>query len=302
MCFSPITLMFYFTEDDEHDQTLPSGSSHEPAPDVAFGLPLTTEGGVLSEQQRLIQTGQLTPFGGRVDEVKPSSSQLELIPPSDEILSSNTVGTDPGPSSGLSSLMKQEASISGQESLKESEKSVPSIQLCSDSFDGLFSDPAVRMDHRDVTKNRKRKGRAGSESRSATSSLQGEINSSVSMSDSKSSSDIIEPNMENEDLEYDGWMPTISDLEGSDSDHHSTESEYYTDEELGRVGFKKEKRKKKKLRDLSSDELEFDEVEERHTGRGKKGKGWGKKRRRSRREPKKFQDDGDEELFRLRIQ
>ena len=282
----------FLTDVEDDKQSL----SNEPASDVAFSLPQSTDDGFLSEQQKLIQTGHLTPFGSRVDEGKSSSSELEVTLSDD--IASTTAGVEPGPSSGQSTLTK----LDGPESQREMEKSAPSIQLCSDSFDGLFSDPLARLDRNGGAK-RKGKSRATSESRSVSSSLQDDLtSSSVSVSESKSSGDVLEASVKSEEFGYDGWMPSISDLEASDSEHFSTESEYYTDEELGGTTIKKKKiKQKKKLRDLSSDELEFDEGDKsRSSSRGKRRKGSGKKRKRCR-ELKKFQDDGDEELFRLRI-
>lgn len=101
-----------------------------------------------------------------------------------------------------------------------------------------------------------------------------------------------------EDINTDDyWLPSIAELENFDSDE-SYESEYYTDDELGPVN-EIHSKKKKTLRPLSSDEVESDDA----NSKRKKGKGRGKKwKKYGSGKWKKHLDDGDEELYRRRIQ
>lgn len=105
-------------------------------------------------------------------------------------------------------------------------------------------------------------------------------------------------NGEDEDMNADEWVPSIEEFENFDSEE-SYESEYYTDDELGG------RRSKKKLilRPLSSDDLESDDED--HVTCRKRKKGHGNKKRkkfcRVTMKQRKHLDDGDEELYRMRI-
>ena len=103
---------------------------------------------------------------------------------------------------------------------------------------------------------------------------------------SVSHSEAPEPSM---DLEESSWLPSLEDLldDGESSSQLSSESEYFTDEELGEV----KRKKKKRLRELSSDGLsDEDELQPK------------RKKRKRRADHSRYHDDGDEELYRLRIQ
>ena len=103
----------------------------------------------------------------------------------------------------------------------------------------------------------------------------------------------LEPNMEktSSDCE-DCWMPNLSDL--LESDDPSSESEYFTDEELGGV------KKKKKLRELSSDDLSDEDSLTGMTKRGQRKRIRKKKRKKA--PSLKYNDDGDKELYQDRLQ
>lgn len=105
----------------------------------------------------------------------------------------------------------------------------------------------------------------------------------------ESESHSLEPDQENELSDFeDDWKPTLAELLGSDKSS-SSESEYFTDEELGEP-----KIKKRKLRELSSDGLSDEEDEKEKRRRRRKRTTTGKGR--------KCCDDGDEELFKQRLQ
>lgn len=90
----------------------------------------------------------------------------------------------------------------------------------------------------------------------------------------------------------DDWVPSLADFLESSSAASSSESEYFTDDELGRT-----KKKKKRLRDLSSDGLSDEEERAKSRKKGKGRKGKGKKVGTQRR----YNDDGDEELYLERL-
>ncbi len=95
-----------------------------------------------------------------------------------------------------------------------------------------------------------------------------------------------------EDMEE--WMPTIQELENFDSEE-SAESEYYTDDELGGGPPKR----KRRLRALSSDDMDSgDDGTKRKKGRGS---GRGKRACTDSADQRKHLDDGDEQLYKMRI-
>lgn len=105
---------------------------------------------------------------------------------------------------------------------------------------------------------------------------------------SQSPSGSLEPNSEI-GFDPDDWLPSLADLLESAS-ASSGDSEYLTDDELGTA-----KKKKKKLRDLSSDGLS-DEEEPRRKGRRK-----GKRKMKAGTQRGYHGDDGDEELYQQRL-
>ena len=233
------------------------------------------EGGAISDQQRLIRTGQLTPFGTTVEQV-PSSSSLPIEEQK----------------SGLSPVVNQQAaalSTSTEATAIQSESSSnvmpnekePRIKLSSSDFDGLFSNGPIKKRQARIPKKKKR---ANLEENQDTGQSSGVLtllpNSSTS-----------EPSMENTESDHDDWMPSLADFLASDQS--SSSSEYFTDEELGEV-------KRKRLRPLSSDDLSSDE----EVKSARKGKG--KRRRKGKRKVTTRQryngDDGDEELYLQRLQ
>ena len=108
---------------------------------------------------------------------------------------------------------------------------------------------------------------------------------------SQSQSGSLEPSLE-DSFGPDDWVPSLADLLDSAS-ASSAESEYFTDDELGGP----KKKKKKRLRELSSDGLS-DSGDERTRSRKRRRKGKGKKVAASQR---RYNDDGDEELYLQRL-
>ncbi len=98
-----------------------------------------------------------------------------------------------------------------------------------------------------------------------------------------------------EDMEE--WMPTIQELENFDSEE-SAESEYFTDDELG-GGRPKPKRL---LRALSSDDMDSGDegISSRKRKKGR-GSGRGKRACADSADQRKHLDDGDEQLYKMRI-
>lgn len=232
-----------FEEGEENEE-----GSH----DVSFGLPLSMEGGKVTEEQRLIQTGHLTPFGGHVhDDANNADSASPSSLGKDEFTSS---------SSGSGAVVK----------------ATPSIQLSSDSFDGLFSDAVSAKSQKKVTSLKNKTKNKRSDREKVSSTVQ------------ETQSGDLEPRLENGEWDNEEWMPDEAELALFESEMlSSSDSEYLTDDEMGSP----KKKKQKRLRQLSSDE---DEVEDSHVTskrRGRKGKV----------KQRHYQDDGDDELYRLRI-
>lgn len=292
------------------------GNKKGPTPrDVAFGIPL---GG---DRDVLVQKGLITPFGssvsGEASSVAPST-EGEHATPSFDGDTSVTSSLTPGRSNGVNELaachgpsstaVGRLKTTSGED---ESRSSTPGrLQLSSDSFDGLFSDlpllPRARKkgQEEDVGKGKgKGKGKAkadpkallektissaakGGGSDGITSFSQGDVQETARLADD-SSFDSRDSSVRGASKCSDEYTPTPSDLE----EEVSGSSEYTTDEELGGVTFKgKRRRRKRRLRDLSGDENEDNLICTDVP-----------KRRRSLRHRGRFQDDGEEELYRMRI-
>ena len=117
------------------------------------------------------------------------------------------------------------------------------------------------------------------------------VASDVALTESHSHS--LEPSMDDTDAldAAEDWKPSLADfLESNSSSGSEGEEEYFTDEELGHI------RKKKKLRDLSSDDLSgIDEPKRKGKWRRRK------KGRKTPRSKKTYKDDGDEELYQERL-
>lgn len=283
-------------------------------------------GGQSSEQRRLIQTGQLTPFGGRVDETttgKTTADTLSKTPVNQgEPISGGPSATEPMSSCSASTSNFHKADIACSNSRFSSDSSFANaepatlskdvittqeknesqgkglLRLSSDSFDGLFagpvpSSPATQSVKKSGGKLEKAgKHRKGKER--VKPAVQGESTSMLN-----SQKEVLEADSEmwesaSESLSLPGpspdggdWMPSMLEEE-----EESAESEYYTDEELGGegVGGRGRSRRKRKLRELSSDDSDDELL------------GYGRRRKRnSSVQLGKHQDDGDEELYRLRI-
>jgi len=282
-------------------------------------------GGQSSEQQRLIQTGQLTPFGGRVDETTPGEKTADTLSKTPvnqgEPISGGHSAAEPTSSCSASTSNFHKADIACSNSQVSSDsffanaepatlsKDVITTQeknesqgkgllrLSSDSFDGLFagpvpSSPATQSVKKSggklekVGKHRKGKERVKpavqGESTSMLNSQKEVLEADSEMWESASESlSLTGPSPDGGD-----WMPSMVEEE------ESGESEYYTDEELGGegVGGRGRSRRKRKLRELSSDDSDDELL------------GCGRRRKRnSSVQLGKHQDDGDEELYRLRI-
>lgn len=247
--------------------------------DVPFGFPVTAgtgeEGVAKSDEQRLIQTGELTPFGSSV------STSADSAPPVGGVGSTS----DSNVQTARSDVAADSAPA----------QNVPSMKLCSDSFDGLFSSsvsdtPGKRRIAR-IPKKKKNGSldhqSGGAMSRSRSSSLEPKPETAGGMSSDPHAA-TSEPDRENALSDGDDWVPSLADL--LDSDSPSGESDYLTDEELG-GGVEAKKKKKKRLRPLSSDD---DLSDEDGSPRGKRRRtaGWGASR---------HADDGDKNLYRERL-
>lgn len=208
--------------------------------DVLFGIPPPSEGrggasaegvggATLAEEQRLIQTGQMTPFGTSLSGAVNSS--LSNISAEGGFGYSSKVNVSVDSTTGESGRQARIPKIPGT----TSDKTLPS---------------------------------------------QSHFGSS-------------EPTLE-DSFGPDDWVPSLADLMDSTS-ASSAESEYFTDDELGGP----KKKKKKRLRELSSDGLSDDDDDERARSRKRKGrrrrKGKGTASRR------RYNDDGDEELYLQRL-
>ena len=283
------------------DKDFGESSGESTSKDVAFGIPMTGES---SEQQKLIQMGHMTPFGSSIGETLGPQLEERGAPPID--VSSDSVRTD-------SLVVASSAEHVGDRETTEEggkQKQTSGIQLCSDGFDGLFSDPSLPSVKRksppqtDKGKGKgKGKGRERAKGGAARKNsdlpaqprapeLEGGLHDAAGvvprsqLSQQERTEDFSLVSTESpslEDRDADVYHPHLEELEeASDSDV----SEYFTDEELGGTG-----RGSKKLRDLSDgsdDDLIL-------ANRRKKRK------RKVNERVRRYQDDGDEELYRMRI-
>lgn len=243
--------------------------------DMSFGLPLAIEGGRVTEEQRLIQTGQLTPFGGQVQD-----STISNIQSSSSNSSSETVEL-PTSSNSLPSTSATPNSLP----VTPSAKATPTIQLSNDSFDGLFSDTVITKPKKSTSEKSKSREKKGN--KEATNSHVDD-QEALSAQEVMAQSSNLERSMENGEWDNEEWMPDEAELAMFESEMlSSSDSEYLTDEEMGTP---QKKKRKRVLRELSSDEDDIgDHVISKGRGRKRKGK------------RKQYQDDGDDELYRLRI-
>jgi hypothetical protein len=239
--------------------------------DVSFGLPLAMEGGRVTDEQRLIQTGHLTPFGGQVQDASGQQSSTSSTSSLGTATSSNSL---PSTSATPNSLP-----------VTPSAKVTPTIQLSNDSFDGLFSDAVVTKPKKKSTKKSK------SPEKNSDTNSPVEDRGTPSAQEIVAQSSNLERSMENGEYDNEEWMPDEAELALFESEMlSSSESDYLTDDEMG-TPQKKKKRKQRVLRELSSDEDDVigDHVTSKGRGRKRRGK------------QKHYQDDGDDELYRLRM-
>ena len=263
---------------------------------MAFGIPMT---GQSSEQQKLIQTGHMTPFGSSVGETVEPLSQEEGGTPANSG-SSDSVGT------GSPTVASSSEHVRDREKAEESvkQKQTVGIQLCSDTFDGLFSDLPLLPSAKIRTPPRLDKGKGKGKGKGKEPAKGGGAQKSSSLSAHPRASELditlrditrVPRSQEEEgtrvvsvesppleDGDTDVYHPVLED--SSDTDV----SEYFTDEELGGAG----RGNGKKLRDLSSDDSDEDLV---IAHRRKKRK------RKVNKSARQYHDDGDEELYRMRI-
>lgn len=313
--------LFFYTGDNDR-------AGEGSTPDVAFGIALGEQS---SEQQRLIQMGQITPFGGRVEEATLDEGTVDSLrqmsgltsvkaaklapvehPPTEPIssCSSNSQETD----SLSSSSFQSDRTCSSQavdpnmhskdvnSTVEEEEKG--HLRLSSDSFDGLFAE--VKPAPSPATLKKKTGGGKSESSgkgkqriKLAIAEASGVQEESVSVLGLQKKA--LEAGSESWESLSDGlgpdggeWVPS----EGEEEEE-SGESEYFTDEDLGGEGVGGVRRgrdrrgRKRKLRELSSDsESEDDLMSYRRRC---------KRRIASAVRLGKHQDDGDEELYRMRI-
>ena len=263
------TLLKRITNGDENEDGYGGEEGEGANGDVSFGLPLAMEGGRVTDEQRLIQTGHLTPFGGQVQDIQSSSSS--------SIGSSGTVSSNSLPST---SVTPNSLPVT-----PPSAKVTPTIQLSNDSFDGLFSDVVITKPPKKKPTSKKSKS---PEKKSDTNSPV-EDQGAPSAQEMIAQSSNLERCMENGEYDNEEWMPDEAELAMFESEMlSSSESEYLTDDEMGSP---QKKKKHRVLRELSSDEDDIigDHVTSKGRGRKRKGK------------QKHYQDDGDDELYRLRM-
>lgn len=256
-----------------------------------------------TERQRLIQTGLITPF-----DKTPEATPTLTLPPDVTTPSTTDHHSSSITGSRLDSITPD--SLVGPVNsditwgVKQPRPS-PTLQLSNDNFDGLFSDLSASTTK--LAKKRSGKSSKGKDSmvtdqphpsHSSNSSL---LIPSIPANDHTTETDDVmisqakaEPDfLGNQDIE--DWIPTIEELENFDSEDSYGASDYYTDEELG---VSKPKRKRA-LRPLSSDDLESED--ECSRPRKKKGCVSGRGKRYGNKQESKHLDDGDEQLYRMRM-
>ena len=317
----------------------------------------------LSERQRLIQTGQITPFDTQPDSNHTASSQHQS---SIESLTQHEQSSASTPSHTslvtvthgnrldnvtIDSLVGPSNSDSTPTWGVKKKHPSPTIQLSNESFDGLFSQPppskTVNKSEAKSGKSRKGKDKAksshskrasppsnniqstrchspnGSSSLSSASSLHNtsatptangessmdehsthhtprfsDVGGQFSGNHDDSQTSINDHTPLNGEGVAEEWLPSIEELENFDSEE-SYESEYYTDDELG--GAIPQRKKMQVLRPLSSDDLGSEDDDHVTSRKRKKGRGRSKKYSRDSMDQKKHLDDGDEQLYRMRV-
>ncbi|XP_064406502.1 DNA excision repair protein ERCC-6-like isoform X2 [Halichondria panicea] len=277
--------------------------------DVVSTLGQTTEA-ISSERQRLIETGQITPFDTLTSSsLQPSQSTISSIDNSPTIQPSTTTNSrldaiTPDSLTGPSSSNTTTWGVKPQ-------RISPTLQLSTASFDGLFSQSTPSAN---TAKKATGKSRNGKNKAKPSPSLDSRSSSSVSIASGASTpipadlpggsymvntSSTVPTQTGNEATPFsredmEEWMPTIQELENFDSEE-SAESEYYTDDELGGGPPKR----KRRLRALSSDDMDSgDDGTKRKKGRGS---GRGKRACTDSADQRKHLDDGDEQLYKMRI-
>lgn len=217
--------------------------------------------------------GHLTPFGTKVEEFTGASSS-EL--PVEQDVVANVEGAS----------MKKEATLSGDSDKSSTSlaaswmlgRKEPRIRLSSDSFDGLFTNKSA-----EGVSSRKNVHRLARIPRKKAAEQQ------TQESGASTSESTLEPSDDISLVDQEDWIPSLAQFMEPDSS--SSESEYLTDDDMGETRAKKGKRMRE-LSDLSSDEPEG-------TGSRKRGKG---RRKRKKQMTAKYNDDGDEDVYRLRMQ
>ena len=303
-----------------------------PSKDEAFSI----GGSQSSEQQRLIQLGQLTPFGGRVDEENGGNDETVQMMADSQVSSLHIPSSESGSVASAKSVLlptgseqsEQSNVQEGQGGSNKGQTSLGQIQLSSDSFDGLFSDlPVVPRKKTSGVRSSKGKEKAGSATvrkRSRTPDDRERLKTPDSHEVSQGTQQLAhDSGVERDSVECissspsmfggsdflpefgrvsngeregsvcsDEYVPDRTDLEEAEE---SGESEYYTDEELGEVGggsgWGRRRKRRRRLRELSSGESEDEMVEV----------NWSRRKRSSAARLRRYQDDGDEELYRMRI-
>ena len=221
-------------------------------------------GGGEGERQRLIRTGLLTPFGGTSDSTQETLSSFNGAPP-----------TEP-----LHPLARTNSSIAEFDWLGLEPSSSFSSSSSSPVPTGKGKAPARQQKGRTPAKVATMSAAVASE----TASQHGNGAMVVTGNETEDKDSLYQPSCKEEEEE----------------EEEEEESSYYTDEELGGgVGGggrgRRKRRRKRILRELSSSDSE-DELVELNWGRG-----GSRERRRKRRRRDGALDDGDQELYKMRI-
>ena len=222
--------------------------------------------------------GHLTPFGTRLDEFSgTSSSKLPLEQDMDA--DAGRLSDKLGILGAVTSATVNEGNCSSSTASLMLGKKEPKIRLSLDSFDGLFTDDLA-------------KGAISGKRIHRLAKIPKNINKEGSVqlpSTSLQNSDTLEPIDEIPLRDQDDWIPSLAELMEFSS---SSESEYLTDDDMGKM------KEKKKLRELSSEgDLSSDDVGTKTRKRGK-----GKMKGRKKQLTAKYSDDGDEDAYRWRMQ
>lgn len=232
--------------------------------------------------------GHLTPFGSRLEEfTEASSSKL----PVEQDMVADVGGASARQGTlgyvavdGVDSGMKH-SSMSASPVLGVKE---PKIRLSSGSFNGLFSVDSAEGPSAEQglsgRKNVRRLARIPKKKDNDISAQQPSI--------SLPTTDTLEPNDEIPLEDQDDWIPSLAQFMEFSS---SSESEYFTDDDMGEVKGKKRLRELSSEGDLSSDDARG--ARPRKRGKGKMGGG----RKRKKLLSSRYNDDGDEDMYRQRI-